>query len=199
MTSAPMSLSIIPAMEGGVTAANSRILRPASGPAAVRPSAVEEVTCVISSNPFIALPVGQHPGEGRCDGSRRAGRLPAVSEARSRSRNDSARASERAPALGDMRMPGRFAEAENRANAGIDVLEYPSPVLTRMALEGLGYRRGQDVPFLLLVLPGKDHLVQAQAGEQGRKELRLDRADGHVLAVAAFVSPVERRTTVEQV
>ena len=93
---------------------------------------------------------------------------------------------------------GGLAELEDRRHAGVGTVEDRAPLVAGPRLEARGDQGPEVVELVELELAGRLVLDAEQLDELG-EELRLQRADGHVLAVGGLVDVVERRATVEQV
>src|SRR3546814_1848359 len=98
-----------------------------------------------------------------------------------------------------MWVPGCLVEVEDGCYAGVGAGEDLGPVVTLVRSEVLRQDLGQLGPGLSVHLGGEVRVGEAEALKEQCIELRLDRADRDVTAVAALVGPVEGRTTVEEV
>ena len=98
-----------------------------------------------------------------------------------------------------MRVLRRLLDRQHRREAGVAAFEQGAPFVTRLAAQDGGHRRAHLGPQLALVLALHEARVQADALRHLGKELRLQRADGHVAAVGRLVGVVEGRAAVEQV
>ncbi len=99
----------------------------------------------------------------------------------------------------DVLVLGGFGEGQHRGDAGIGADEDLGPLVAGLGAEAFGEQLLQGVLARGVDLIGQALGVDTEAGQQLRVELRLDGADGHVLAVGGFVGVVERHAGVEQV
>ena len=149
----------------------------------------------------VEAPIGEHLGGvlavvGRRPIERRLG----AAEARGGRRlGDPERLDERA-ALDVVRVPRRLVHAEHRGEADVGVLHDRAPLVAGAPAEQLGEPLLQLGPQGTVVL-ACELLVALEPGEPQELgvELRLDRADRHVLAVGALVDVVVVRARVEHV
>lgn len=98
-----------------------------------------------------------------------------------------------------MRVRSRLDEREYGRDARVRSGEVRGPLVARTGSELLCEPGPQRRPAAAVVLGG--HMVRRdlQSVEQRREELRLERGDGHVFAVAALVGVVEGGGPVEEV
>src|ERR1700733_3268405 len=90
-------------------------------------------------------------------------------------------------------MSRRLGEAQHRGEAGVAALEQRTPMRARLALEQRAQPRLQRRPSGAIVLRLRVYVRKAELVDQKGVELRLERADGHVLSVGAGVDVIERR------
>src|SRR5262245_41633233 len=98
-----------------------------------------------------------------------------------------------------VRMLVRLAERQDGRDAGIGAIERCAPLVAGPGRKYLGETRGGRGPRRLVQLRRQRRGIQPETLHQCSIELRLDGADGHVLAILRAVRVVEGRAAVEHV
>ena len=98
-----------------------------------------------------------------------------------------------------MRFVGCLAEGEDGRDAGVGAVEHRGPLLPGTGGERVGEDLLQLRPAGDVALSGQVGVVEFEAFEEFGVELRLDGADGHVLAVGGLVDVVVGGAGVEEV
>src|SRR5690606_14831402 len=93
----------------------------------------------------------------------------------------------------------RFAQVKYRCKTGIAPLQQLAPLVLRTLSEDSGKLRLQSRPFGRVVEFCGQLRIEAGFLQQQPQELRLERTDGNVPAVAGRINAVVRCRTVEEV
>jgi|SRR5215475_142955 len=98
-----------------------------------------------------------------------------------------------------MRMRRRLGQAQHWSDARVSGGENVLPFSTRPAGECLGKSLPEHRPASAIMLIGQSRIGEVKSAQQCRIELRLQRANSHVLTICGGVGVIERRTAVKQI